>query len=41
MTIFFHPDLVQYLVDDRRSRAERQARESRSRRDYKRKSRHR
>jgi hypothetical protein len=41
MTMFFHPDLVHYLVDDRRAQSERQARESRTRRDYKRKSRHR
>jgi hypothetical protein len=41
MTMFFHPDLVRTLSDDRRARSERQARESRTRRDYKRKNRHR
>jgi hypothetical protein len=41
MSLFLHPDLLRALADDRRSRFERQARESHLRREFKRKSRHR
>jgi hypothetical protein len=39
--MFLHDELARALADDRRSRFERQARESRLRREFKRKSRHR
>jgi hypothetical protein len=41
MTLFLHPELARTICDDRRARFERQARESRLRRDHKRKSHHR
>jgi hypothetical protein len=41
MTLFIHPELARTICDDHRARFQRQARESRLRRDYKRKSRHR
>jgi hypothetical protein len=39
--MLIHPDLIRIIADDRRVRAERMARESRTRRDHKRYDRHR
>ena len=41
MSMFNHPDLMRVIAQDRRSHLERQARESRLRRDYKKSHRHR
>jgi hypothetical protein len=41
MTLFTHPDLLRVIAQDRRTHLERQARESRLRRDFKKRNRHR